>query len=238
MFRKLFSSLTKTAGERMDSSMYGSLIISWCLWNWEFLYITFFVDQDIIFELTDKLKIEYLLSQYVWTPWYSLGVWSSLKLFILPLLSAYFIVFWLSRIENWFFRETTSHQYAKKREMNQQEQIFLEETQKVLKTKVENVEIEKRIETEMSDEEKWDIEYDDAMQDNQFKVKMARLQQVLYKHSGYTSNLLEIPEGSEFLAYFDANGLVTRFKDKTNYVESTEKGRYFMKKYLKGTRPE
>lgn len=38
-FKKIFE-------ERISSPFYGSLIISWLLWNWRIPYVTFFVDQD------------------------------------------------------------------------------------------------------------------------------------------------------------------------------------------------
>jgi hypothetical protein len=40
------SSIKEIFNERISSPFYGSLIVSWLLWNWEIPYVTFFVDQD------------------------------------------------------------------------------------------------------------------------------------------------------------------------------------------------
>lgn len=234
MLKKLLSSFTETANNRVNSSMYGPFIISWVLWNWKSIYVTFFVDQEKIFELTHKLKIEYILSEYRWLPWF-FGVWTFSKLFILPALSAFFIVFCLSKVECLFFRQTLRNQYAEKKERNKQENDFLSETQEtlktkqeVLKTKSENIEIEKKLEKSMTDEEKWDEEYENVKSDLQFNSAMSTLQNVLYKRGGFAGD-----ENSDNIAYLDVNGLSGESEHGNRYISGNVKGKYFLKKYMK-----
>lgn len=53
----LVKSIKSIFEERISSPFYGTLIISWLLWNWKIPYVTFFVDTS---KLSDN-KIEYIL---------------------------------------------------------------------------------------------------------------------------------------------------------------------------------
>lgn len=57
--RKSFSSILY---ERTTSPFYGTFIFAWALWNWRILYITFFVNQELIKPLT---KIQYIENKYL-----------------------------------------------------------------------------------------------------------------------------------------------------------------------------
>lgn len=246
----MLNGLRKALKDRWGSLMYGTFIASWCIWNWEILYVTFVLDQDLLFTGSHKLKIDYLVDIYDNGQKFfdiNLGVLLTdfIFLFLGPLLSAFFIVWivpWMDRcfskkgFENKFKSDQIETDYRikyLKLKKKESEAETKEVEQNVKKVKQENLLIK-----EMPQKKKWDIEYENLSKVNKFKTKMADLQYVLYKRSGYTSDLVSTPGGPENLAFFDANGLVTRFKDNTNYIESTEKGRYFMKKYLEGTSPE
>ena len=73
MIDDLKKSFDQIIYERTASPFYGSFIISWCLWNWKIIYLTFFVSQD---------KIDYIVTNF-----------SAFKnIFIFPLLSSIFII--------------------------------------------------------------------------------------------------------------------------------------------------
>lgn len=73
MIDDLKKSFDQIIYERTTSPFYGSFIISWCLWNWKIIYLTFFVSQD---------KIDYIVTNF-----------SAFKnIFIFPLLSSIFII--------------------------------------------------------------------------------------------------------------------------------------------------
>lgn len=50
--------------ERVSSPFYGTLVVSWLIWNWKIIYLTIFVDQD---KITGN-KIDFILNNYnnVW----------------------------------------------------------------------------------------------------------------------------------------------------------------------------
>jgi hypothetical protein len=55
----LTKSLKEIFDERISSPFYGSLIISWLLWNWKIPYVTFFVDQERLGDSTNKIDYIY-----------------------------------------------------------------------------------------------------------------------------------------------------------------------------------
>lgn len=44
--------------DRVASPFYGTLIISWLLWNWKIPYVTFFVSESLL----KMTKIEYIMT--------------------------------------------------------------------------------------------------------------------------------------------------------------------------------
>lgn len=232
MFKEFISYIATSVEEKINSTMYGSFILSWCLWNWKSIYITFFVDQDKIKEIYGVLKSDYLSNLYQLSSWGSV-LWTVAQIILLPAITAYLIVFQLYKIEKFFFTRALKNKYEKKRAINIEEKKFLEGEQKKLKTKSENVMIEKKIESQMSD--KWEIEYNNVKQDKQFVERMSKLQQLLYDYSGYIISFKNnIHGGSSMVAYYDSNGLVNKIIGNNSYVEATDKGKYFIKRYLEG----
>jgi hypothetical protein len=63
MFSVLKKSLAEVVNERVASPFYGTFIITWCIWNWKIIYLTVFVDQELIKPLT---KIQYIEQHYSW----------------------------------------------------------------------------------------------------------------------------------------------------------------------------
>lgn len=56
-FRK---SISAVLYERMTSPLYGTLIISWLIWNWKIVYLTLFISESSI----DSTKIDYIIENY------------------------------------------------------------------------------------------------------------------------------------------------------------------------------
>lgn len=83
-------SLKEIFDERISSPFYGSLIVSWLLWNWKIPYITFFVDGDILKEISKVNKIDYVLDNCI-------NIW---HLVIFPLLSTAIILLVVPYITN------------------------------------------------------------------------------------------------------------------------------------------
>jgi len=60
MINEIKKSFNEIIYERTTSPFYGTIIISWLIWNWRILYLTFFISEERI-ELN---KIDYILANY------------------------------------------------------------------------------------------------------------------------------------------------------------------------------
>ena len=65
MFDEARKSINSILYERMTSPLYGTLIITWLIWNWKIVYLTLFVSEDQI----EGDKITYIVHHYcdLWT---------------------------------------------------------------------------------------------------------------------------------------------------------------------------
>lgn len=86
MISDLKESFNSIFNERLNSPFYGALIISWLIWNWKVLYLTFFIDSK---ELKIN-KIDYIVANYG-NEW-DIIYW--------PLISTFFIILILPFITN------------------------------------------------------------------------------------------------------------------------------------------
>jgi len=78
MIDDLKKSFDQIIYERTTSPFYGSFIISWSIWNWKIIYLTFFVSQEKI----DSNKIDYIVNNFS-----NIG-----NILIFPLTSSIFII--------------------------------------------------------------------------------------------------------------------------------------------------
>jgi len=98
MLDDLKKSLNQIIYERTSSPFYGSLIVSWLIWNWRIVYLTFIISENKI----EKNKIDFILEHYADTN----------HIIVFPLLSTIIILtvipfisngaYWLSlRFNKW-----------------------------------------------------------------------------------------------------------------------------------------
>jgi hypothetical protein len=91
MWPSVEKSFTDVLKERASSPFYGSFIISWLIWNWKIVYLTIFIDQDLIAPVT---KIQYIEQHYSW--------W--VFVILLPLLSTFFLIAIVPYLANLCYR--------------------------------------------------------------------------------------------------------------------------------------
>ncbi len=231
---EMVSGVRDMLNERMGSAMYGTFAISWCLTNWKALFITFFVSQQEIYEKTLLLKNEYLLSLYPLQDKTDI-LFFALKIFIIPSALSYIFIWQLPKLEFIFFRQHYSNKINKEEEVYKQQKKLLNLEKKLLEDKEKNVELEKNIQVEMTDEQKWNIEYEDSKKDEDFKESLRFLQESIYGHHGWYENITMFNyqlDKSQYIAILDVNGLITFSSNNRNQIIATEKGKYFLKKIM------
>lgn len=108
--KEIYKNVSEVFTERVFRPMYFYFIISWAIINWKFLYVFLFGNEEIIIEQKSILKIEYLTSLYQWSSWLEIGC-SLLSLLILPAISSFVVVWWLSRLSEKFFEKNEQYKF-------------------------------------------------------------------------------------------------------------------------------
>ena len=60
MIEDFKKSVNNVLYERLVSPLFGTFLLSWCIWNWKIIYLTLFIDNDEI----DGHKIDFIISNY------------------------------------------------------------------------------------------------------------------------------------------------------------------------------
>ncbi|MBI2280915.1 MAG: hypothetical protein HYU68_09545 [Bacteroidetes bacterium] len=60
MFTEIRKSTNAILFERVTSPLFGTLIVSWLIWNWKIIYLTLFISESTI----EENKIDYIASNY------------------------------------------------------------------------------------------------------------------------------------------------------------------------------
>ncbi len=126
----LSTSLKEIFNERISSPFYGSLIVSWLLWNWKIPYVTFFIDQSRLGDTPNK--IDYILKHCSYP----------LHLTLFPVLSAIVIIVGMPLITNgasWITEIYDTWRINKKNEV-QGKRLITEAEQLQLRIEIQNQE--------------------------------------------------------------------------------------------------
>lgn len=236
----ILKSINKTLKDRFGSLMYGTFIISWGIWNWTALYTTFFIDQDLIFQKFGQLKIEYLKclysNSYIIRD-FDIGIfWTNFLLLLLfPFISSLIIVWILSWADRCFLKKGYENK-LKSDEIESKYKIKFfalgkkesEAETKTVEQKIEKVSMEKMLATEMSDEDRWDLEFKQMESGSNFGNIMKYFLQCLYEHNGWVEDG-QFRKQPEFIVFLDVNNLISFVKGNRDHIESTEKGKYFLR---------
>lgn len=85
--------------DRVAQPLYRTFALSWVAWNWKAFYITFAVDGEILMNLHEVTKLEYLLCYYTDLWWHGALLW-----LIGPLGTSFLLIVWpLPRVARWFY---------------------------------------------------------------------------------------------------------------------------------------
>lgn len=214
--------------EKISSPFYGTFIVSWLLWNWKIWYVTFFIDSDLLVNDKHILKIDYIINIYnvdnFLNIFYSVG-----HILILPLLSSLLIVYLMPIITCRFYKKSLETDNANRLLKARNDEEFINaqgaklEAQKGLIKKEQQIEVEKK-KLEKSQEEVWSEEYKE-FKSTKYQNDFSKIRECIYENGGYTSGLPSV-----LIAYFNVNDLVESIA--SNRIGITEKGKYFLKKYM------
>jgi len=236
---EFWSSLVAWYKERTTSSLYGTYVISFLVWNWQIVYTYLFQAKGVIQIPTVEYiqtKLLFFSGTHIWYKQTLNDFW----IIIPPMFFTFLIIRFVPRANNWAFNLNTNHFYQRKfiedaaslnyeKSKNKNLQNLVEIKQEQTKSKIE-------IQKNISNEERWDEDYERFKKIN-FAYKFSKIIESYYKRrgaiielDGYNDKVLfEIPE--DILAYAHSNGII-EIDQKTNTIDTTAKGKYFINKFL------
>ncbi|EJG02256.1 hypothetical protein [Flavobacterium sp. F52] len=137
MFDETKKSVESILSQRLSSPFYGTLIISWLIWNWKIIYLTIFVSEDTI----TVTKIQYIIQNYSEEKYI---VW-------FPLLSTFLLLTVVPFITNgayWLDLLFTNWRESKKQSVQNKQMLSLEQSVKI---RAQIVQMEKEFKDLLSD---------------------------------------------------------------------------------------
>ena len=216
MVNELANSIAKWFRERTTSPLYGTFVFSVILWNWKFFYILFWQNEEKLTLPRIEYVQRFILNNQ--TNWYHM-----LYFLILPITSSYIIVWWLPVISNWAHKKHIEYYYDRRLIIDKARLDYEKKEKETLTSistvKKEQIEVKKEIQKNTTEEERWDLEFENFRNSNSLLAYSNFLDE-FYKGR---KNLYQF--SSNDTAYFDALGLITI---ETNTINSlTKKGKHF-----------
>ncbi len=229
--KEILSSIKSVFKDRIGSPMYVTFMISWIIWNWSFVYTLIFVDENFLFEHSDKMKLDYLINLYDWPGWTSWG-----HLFLGPIVSTVLIVYLFSIFDIKILCKCESDKIAKRRLMNKLKLAEAEDERKFLEVKEESLKIKEeslKIQTELKDSEQDEVDaiYDRLKANSLFKSAMNALKTCVYDHNGYVE-VGDFRIQTDLIAFLDSNRFTEFVGGYRNQIVITEVGRSVLQRYL------
>jgi hypothetical protein len=205
---EITDSIRDVTRKRLTSPVYGTFLISWLVFHWEFVFTALFVSEEKIWQVSGLLKNDYLVKTF-----FDLGNWYFYVSWILPFVFTWLII--------WKFPKWISLPAFKKDEEYRLEKNRI---RIIEQKKLEIKELEPRI--------GWRIEYN-SFKNSQYYHDFNLIIESVYEGSGKITwagrrGLTNLPKG--ILAYAHTNGLIDLDGDKKS-INLTEKGKFFVKRF-------
>ncbi len=231
---EIYSSWKDTMKKRASSSLYGTFVLYWLIFHWNFVYTLFFVSEDIIWNSMNLFKNDYLVKIF-----FNYTEVSFYLFWVLPI-----IFTWLTI---WIFPEYIVIPAFKKEEENETRKsiIKLEEQKKIIKSQSdlesatqekiniveENLEKEKKLKEVTTTT--WGKELD-LIKTNPMFSRFKQIIDAVYGNNGRTHKLINnswtriLPY--DVVAFADTRGLINLHRSANQLEETidlTEKGKFF-----------
>jgi hypothetical protein len=123
--------ISETLKERLFSPVYFYFIIAWLITNWQFIFSLFALDQKYL----RILKVDYLTGFYQFDSWIN-AIISLSKLLIVPAISTWVVVWYLSIWAEEFYKKTYQSKMNKeaiKRKIDYLDKMHLSREQRLLR---------------------------------------------------------------------------------------------------------
>ena len=223
--------------ERTASPLYGTFIFSVILWNWRFFYILFWQDETIL----SLPRIEYVQKNILDLQ----SFWYHILFFVFfPILSTVIIIWILPIFSSYAHSRSTKFYFDRKRIFDVQDKLYKkQETEDLKKVKRETIKQTHVLEEIVSESKKkqnaeakvaalWEQEYVGFKETLRSKV-LSSVNELIYVYNGKNLDVYNRPTvNSNDIAYAHTSGIIGLTRGSSDTYILTEKGKYFIKKYL------
>ena len=234
------------ARKRAVSTILVSYTVFWAIFHWQGIYVTIFVNQDIIYGKYGLLKNEYVNKYFFRFDWSNILTIHNLEIllgWIVPVVLAYLYIWWMPKlIINPAYKKETVYKEQRRVEKIKSEKRIQDEEKKLIEkqTVAEDARIElakKKAEASKKDPTiAWRDQYNNEfITDGKAVSSLDSLLDRVYNHGGKINTLDVYGEktggmSSDELLRVDVLGLAT-IEDNGTSVRLTDKGKYFTKLY-------
>ena len=240
-----WQSLLAWLKERTASPLYITFVVAFIVWNWEVVYLLLWRG-----EIVSQSGLSTIVNSY--QHWGMATLSDSFGTRILPLIDplyhllppaalTYVSIVWLPCIANEAYEISRNHYESRfnidaelkakraKKDADRAEEMRDDAKRRadaVTETKQSNETIKKVL----TEEEKWDLEFEEIKPTKHYAY-FRKLKNCIYEYHGSISNSNYV-DYSEIIPFFHAHNIIEYDDKSKSSIDLTEKGKYFMKKYL------
>ncbi len=251
-----WESLGKWFNEKTGSPLYFTYIGFFIAWNWQFFHVLFIESESLFKVPTVEYVTRHMListeNVLAGSPaWVITAVnWVvNLGWHVLPPAAlTIFTILYLPPVQKWALAKYLDSRFDRKRmyalrqkEHNEwllgQEKKDVKTLEELASVKERQVETTARIESLMTDEEKWAHDFTDFLK-LPLRNEFSKIVESVYNHQGnirvtdeYERETFSIPK--DLLAYAHTTNLIS-FDQINGSIDLTEKGKFFVRKYTEG----
>lgn len=236
---EISNSIAEAIRKRTASATLGTYFFFWAAYHWQGIYVTFFVDQSLIYKEKGVLKNEYVNQHF-----FGLTAWNDVHFYLgifIPALLTYLYIWWLPYIltqaykkEQWLKVERRIIKIDQEKRIQEDRKKLAQETTKAIKEEEKVVKARKDA-VKVDPKILWGEEFA-ALTPKDLRL-LSEILKCVYRHRGHTrvegaypSSPPEFVLNPNALRLGDAKDLVKQTTQGAR-IELTPKGKYFASKY-------
>lgn len=237
---EISNSIVEAIKKRTASATLGTYFFFWCAYHWQGLYVTFFVNQDLIFKTQNGLLKNEYVDQYFfgWSGWNDFDFYLGI---VIPGMLTYLFIWWLPHIllkmyrkEQWFKIEKRIIRIEQEKKIQEDRKELAKETTEAIQEEVKTARAKKSA-AKIDPKLLWDEEIVSLKKSKQYE-KLRDVFICYYRYGGERrvegtyKSMPEFELNADSLRIADTYSLVT-MSSNGKVIALNEKGKYFASKY-------
>lgn len=225
---ELLKSISEWFKEKTTSPLLATFILYFLLWNWKIFYFLFWQDQTAL--LRPKIfSVDYFYDKF------DFAIFNWLYSVVTPIIATYLVIVYFPKLNHWAYKISISNLFQRKGYYRDSELKYQElkniKLGKLVEAKEEQKKVEEKLQAVLSEEDKWDLEYEKAESVALINA-LKNAEDIIYGFNGWFSRKFDESGDRKILdpnqlALLDLWGLVDIDGDRVSF---TLKGKHFLKR--------